>query len=67
MQNIPEQIKVCGDVLSVSCVSATLMQVLPPMAALLTVLWTIVRLYETKTVQKILGKERTARTRADDE
>jgi len=30
---------------------------LPPMAALFTLVWTAIRIYETKTVQRLLGKD----------
>lgn len=29
---------------------------LPAIAALFTIIWTAIRIYETKTVQKLLGK-----------
>ena len=61
---ISEHTKVVGDITSFGVVSATLMSVLPPVAALLTVVWTAIRIYETRTVQKCLG--RTPRTRTED-
>ncbi len=67
MSQLPEQVKSAGDILSVATISATLMTWLPPMAALLTVVWSAIRIYETRTVQKLFGKERTKRTRKDDE
>jgi len=45
------------DITSISVVAGTLMEVLPPIAALLTISWTLIRIYETKTVQKFLGKK----------
>jgi hypothetical protein len=44
------------DVVSVATVVGTLVQLLPAIAALLTIAWTIIRIYETETVQKMLGK-----------
>ena len=44
------------DAVSVVTVVGTLGDVLPPMAALFTLIWTAIRIYETDTVQKILGK-----------
>jgi len=44
------------DVVSVATVVGTLVQLLPAVAALLTIAWTIIRIYETETVQKMLGK-----------
>ena len=45
------------DVLSVATVVGTLVQLLPAVAALLTIAWTIIRIYETKTVQGLLGRK----------
>lgn len=51
-----EQIKQLGDALSLGTVIASLMAWLPPIAALLTVVWTAIRIYETRTVQRWLGR-----------
>jgi hypothetical protein len=51
-----EGIKVAGDVISLMTVLGTLAQILPAIAALLTIVWTCFRIYETKTVQGWLGK-----------
>ncbi len=67
MNSLSEQIKIAGDVLSITTIGATLMQILPPIAALLTVVWSCIRIYETSTVQKLLGRPRLKRTRKDDE
>ena len=66
MQSIPEHLKIVGDGLSIATISATLMTFLPPVAAVLTIIWSAIRIYETRTVQKILGKPRTLRTREGD-
>jgi len=66
MSMIPEQIKLVGDGLSIVTVSATLMTWLPPVAALLTIIWSAIRIYETKTVRKMFGHKRTKRTRKSD-
>jgi hypothetical protein len=46
------------DTASIATAVGTLMQVLPAIAALFTIVWTIIRIYETKTVQKLLGKHK---------
>jgi len=46
------------DGVSVVTVLGTLAQILPPLAALFTIIWTCIRIYETKTVQKLLGKKK---------
>lgn len=54
--NIIEGMKPAGDILSVGVVLATLASWLPSVAALFTITWTAIRIYETKTVQELLGK-----------
>ncbi len=44
------------DALSVVTVVGTIVQMLPSIAALFTIVWTGIRIYETDTVQKLLGK-----------
>ena len=51
-----ESTKTLVDGLSVVTVVGTLGDLLPPMAALFTIVWTVIRIYETKTVQKMLGR-----------
>jgi hypothetical protein len=55
-EHLSEGVKVTGDILSVATVLGTLAQWLPAVAALFTVVWTVIRIYETKTVQGLLGK-----------
>jgi hypothetical protein len=45
------------DGLSLITVLGTLMNWLPAVAALLSIIWTLLRIYESKTVQKWLGKK----------
>ena len=45
------------DAVSVFTVVGTLGELLPPMAALFTLVWTAIRIYETKTVQGMLGRK----------
>jgi hypothetical protein len=52
-----ETLKVAGDVVSLMTVLGALAQLLPAVAALLTIVWTCFRIYETKTVQGWLGKK----------
>lgn len=52
-----DALKSIGDVLSVTTVVGTLSQLLPPIAALFTIVWTCIRIYETKTVQTLLGRK----------
>ena len=45
------------DAVSVVTVVGTIGDVLPPLAALFTLIWTGIRIYETQTVQRLLGKD----------
>jgi len=51
-----ESLKNIGDAASVTVVAGTLMEFLPPIAAGLTILWTIIRIYETKTIQRCIKR-----------
>lgn len=48
------------DMLSFGVVVGTLTSVLPPLAALLTIIWTCIRIYETETVQRLTGRKKRA-------
>jgi len=51
---IPKQ---AVDAVSVFTVVGTLNDWLPPLAAAFTIIWTSIRIYETKTVQRIIHGE----------
>ena len=44
------------DALSIGTVVATLAGILPSIAAIFTIVWTAIRIYETETVQKLMKK-----------
>lgn len=46
------------DGISIVTVVSTINAWLPPLAAGFTIIWTVIRIYETKTVQKVLGKNK---------
>jgi hypothetical protein len=45
------------DVPSVFTVVGTMTDVFPAVAAIFTIIWTGIRIYETDTVRKLLGKD----------
>jgi hypothetical protein len=45
------------DAVSVLTVVGTIGELLPPLAALFTLVWTALRIYESRTVQNLLGKQ----------
>ena len=57
MHMATESTKTLIDGLSVVTVIGTIGDVLPPLAALFTLVWTGIRIYETKTVQGLLGRK----------
>jgi hypothetical protein len=52
-----EVVKSIGDVLSVVTVVGTLIEMLPSVAAIFTIVWTGIRIWETDTVQKMFGRK----------
>ena len=54
--NMDEATKHIVDGLSLVTVLGTLVDILPAVAAVFTIVWTAIRIYETKTVQGWLGK-----------
>jgi hypothetical protein len=55
-ENIDEHTKHLLDGVSVATVMGTLMSWLPAIAALFTIIWTAIRIYETKTIQGWIKK-----------
>lgn len=53
---VDEPIKIAGDIVSVTTVVGTLAGILPSIAAVFTIVWTSIRIYETETVQSWLRK-----------
>ena len=54
--NMDEASKHIIDFASILTVLGTLADMLPAIAAVFTIVWTAIRMYETKTVQRWLGK-----------
>jgi FtsH-binding integral membrane protein len=52
-----ESVKHVIDALSVVTVLGTLSEMLPSIAALFTIVWTGIRIFETDTVQRMLGRK----------
>lgn len=58
IQHVPEQIKVAGDAVSIGAVLGAITGILPAIAAVVTIIWTSIRIYETKTVQDWLARRK---------
>ena len=52
-----ELVKATADALSVVTVVGTLLEMLPSVAAVFTIVWTGIRIWETETVQSLLGRK----------
>lgn len=57
MAQTHETAKAATDAASILTVVGTLMEILPAVAAIFTIIWTGIRIYETETVQRLLGKK----------
>lgn len=55
--HVPEGLKHIADLVSFTTLLGTLVQMLPHVAAVLTIIWTAIRIYETQTVRRWLGKD----------
>ena len=54
--DVSESTKYIVDALSVATVLGTLIDMLPSIAAVFTIVWTGIRIWETNTVQSLLGR-----------
>jgi hypothetical protein len=57
MSTPAETTKHAIDAVSVVTVVGTLNDILPPLAALFTIVWTSLRIYESDTVQKLIHRK----------
>jgi hypothetical protein len=55
-QESQEIVKTVGDAVSVFTVVGTLIEMLPSVAALITIVWTGIRIYETDTVKDLIKR-----------
>lgn len=56
-EHVPEGLKHAVDALSIATLLGSLVSMLPAIASVLTIIWTSIRIYESATVQRFLGKE----------
>ena len=61
-----ETTKTMVDAASVATMLGTLGSILPPLAALFTIIWTGIRIYETETVQNLVKKRAEGKDQSDD-
>ena len=58
LEHLPDGFKQSFDALSLTALAGSLVNVLPALASLLTIAWTVIRIYETATVQRLLGRRK---------
>ena len=56
LDSLNDSTKQAGDLLSLGVVLATIADWRPSIAALLTIVWTAIRIWETQTVQRLTGR-----------
>jgi hypothetical protein len=57
MSESHETAKHVVDALSIMTVVGTLVEMLPSIAAIFTIVWTLIRIWETETVQNLFGRK----------
>lgn len=62
---VDEQVKQLGDAISIITVVGTLAELLPALAAILTIVWTAIRIWETDTVQCVLKKKHEPKSKEE--
>jgi hypothetical protein len=63
LQHVDEQVKQIGDAVSIITVVGALANILPAIAAILTIVWTAIRIWETDTIQSIFKRNQTNETK----
>jgi len=58
LQHSPETIKHVTDGLSIVTVIGTLADILPALAALFSLVWSLIRIWETQTVQNWINRRK---------
>ncbi|MFA7597014.1 MAG: hypothetical protein WCY92_11730 [Novosphingobium sp.] len=57
LREMSDSAKHAIDAVSIGTGVAALVQWLPSIAAILTIIWTALRIYETRTIQRLLGRD----------
>lgn len=58
MNDLPEPFNYSVDALSMMVVLGSILNVLPALSALFAIVWTSIRIYETKTIQDLIKRWR---------
>ncbi len=57
LDHLPEGAKQLLDALSITALLGSLVNLLPAIASLATIVWTAIRIYETETVQRLVKRK----------
>lgn len=60
--HVPDTVKSLGDLVSFATLLGSLVSMLPAVASVLTIVWTLIRIYETPTVQTLFGRRKEGDT-----
>ena len=60
-QDLPAAAKHAVDGAAIAMTAATIIKLLPAIAAALSIVWTVIRIYETATVQGVIARLRALR------
>lgn len=58
LDDLPGTGKVLGEALSAAVLLGSLAQILPPLAALFSIIWTTIRIFESDTVQALIRRRK---------
>lgn len=56
--HVPEGLKHAVDAVSIAALLGSLISMLPAVASVLTIIWTLIRIYETATVQRMVTRKK---------
>lgn len=45
------------DITSIGLIVGTMQQILPDIAAIMSIIWLVIRIWETRTVQRLFGRK----------
>lgn len=55
---VPDTVKALCDLVSFAALLGSLVSMLPAVASVLTIIWTLIRIYETQTVQALVKRQK---------
>lgn len=56
--HVPDTAKALGDLVSFAALLGSLVSMLPAVASVLTIVWTLIRIFETATVQAVVKRRK---------